>query len=132
VSVETIGPIAAALGLGAILSALAQRIMGRPAPSGADGRLADAQADKARAEAEALAWTAMRAELDRLTLRMSSMIDELSTYRMDVDRLTAEVQRLRAVEAADKARIAELEGRVRELERIRHAPPSALDGEVGR
>lgn len=127
---EQAGPLAAALGIGAILQAVVARYLSRPGPTGADGRLADAQADKARAEAEALAWTAMRTELDRLVLQVSSMTDAISSYRLDVDRLTAEVERMRAVEAMDKRRIAELEARVRDLEsRTRGGGPSALDNE---
>lgn len=122
------GPLAAAFGVGAILQAIAARYLGRPGPTGADGRLADAQADKARSEAEALAWANMRQEVDRLVVQVARLTDQVTTYRVQVDTLTAEVERLRGVEVADKRRIAELEARVRELERGRRIP-SALDGD---
>lgn len=136
-TIEQIVAMAAALGLGTMLPALAQRFTGRPAPSGAEGRLADAQADKARAEADALAWAAMRAELDRmggqvgaLIVQVATQADLLSIASVKVETLTAEVDRLRAVERGDKQRIAELEARVAELE-ARHqgaGDASAKDG----
>lgn len=134
-SIEWVGPIAAALGVGAILQAAAARYLGRPGPTGADSRLADAQADKARAEADALAWAAMRAELDRMAVQVNGLViqvgtqaDQISTYRMEVARLTAEVDRLRSVEVADKKRIAELEARVDELESDRRLGASGGAG----
>lgn len=129
----------ATLGVGAMLVEVLRRLLGKPGPTGADAMLASAQADKAWAEAEATSSASyagtIRLLSDRVTLleqRDAAMTQLLSTYRVKVDELTAEVERWRRVEAADKARIAELEARVEELEsRARGGGPSALDGEGG-
>lgn len=115
---EDLGPLAAALGLGAILQAIVARYLGRPGPTGADGRLADAQADKARAEAESVMTASMAATIRVLVERVAyleqreaHLVEIVTTQRVKIDDLTA--------------RMAMLESKAR------GGGPSALDDEGG-